>query len=149
MLGLLRAFSTMFKNSENTIPAAIAIGSPAAGIGFSDAPRLGEFAELSARLGLARQLLIVPTPGSVCQVGLVLEDVQGRMAKLNREPGKHDPDQVRSLQGELGRVRSLVEGALRMQWAQMRDVMALTQSYSPGGRVSHWQPPVPKVDLKV
>ena len=67
---------------------------------------------------------------------MVLEDVQGRMAKLSSDMAQHDPEQIRSLHGELGRVRSLVEGALRVQWVQMRAVMALTQTYSPGGRVS-------------
>jgi hypothetical protein len=146
MFGLLRALTTMFKATENTETAPA--GNPS-GAGLTVAPVSGAFAELSARLGLASRLLIVPTPGSVCQVGMVLEDVQGRMAKFSSELAQHDPEQIRSLQGELGRVRSLVEGALRVQWTQMRAVMALTQSYSPGGRVSHWQPVVPKVDLKV
>jgi hypothetical protein len=109
----------------------------------------GELAELTARLSAASQLLIAPTPGSVSQVSLVLEDVQGRVARLSREPGHHHPEQVRTLQSELGRIRTLIEGAMRVQWTQMRAVMALTQSYSPGGRVTHWQPPLPKVDLKV
>ena len=146
MLGLLRAFTTMFKACEKT--EAPPSGNPSSA-GMTAAPGSGEFAELSAKLGFARQLLIVPTPGSVYQVGMVLEDVQGRMAKLGSDAAQHDPDQIRSLHGELGRVRSLVEGALRVQWTQMRAVMALTQSYSPGGRVSHWQPAIPKVDLKV
>ena len=141
MLGLLRAFSSMFK-SEKTISSS---GANPAGT----APNPDEFAELSARLDLAGRLLITPTAGSVCQVGLVLEDVQGRIAKLSREPGQHHPDRIRGLHGDLARVRSLVEGARRVQWTQMRAVLALTQSYSPGGTVSHWQPAAPKVDLKV
>jgi hypothetical protein len=146
MFGLLRALTTMFKATEKTETAPA--GNPS-GAGLTVAPGSGAFAELSSRLGLASRLLIVPTPGSVCQVEMVLEDVQGRMAKFSSELAQHDPEQIRSLQSELGRVRSLVEGALRVQWTQMRAVMALTQSYSPGGRVSHWQPVVPKVDLKV
>ena len=146
MFGLLRALTTMFKASEKT--ENVTAGNPI-GVGRTSVPGSSEFAELSARLGLASRLLIVPTPGSVCQVGIVLEDVQDRMAKLSSDMAQHDPEQIRSLHGELGRVRSLVEGALRVQWVQMRAVMALTQSYSPGGRVSHWQPTVPKVDLKV
>jgi hypothetical protein len=145
MFGLLRALTTMFKASEKT--EGVTAGNPI-GAGPAVVPGSGEFAELSARLGIASRLLIVPTPGSVCQVGMVLEDVQGRMAKFSSDMA-HDPERIRSLHGELGRVRSLVEGALRVQWVQMRAVMALTQSYSPGGRVSHWQPTVSKVDLKV
>lgn len=145
MHGLLRAFSIMFKGTEKTTSGGIV---PPAAAAANEA-NAGEFAELSARLTAAGQLLIVPTPGSVRQVSLVLEDVQGRMARLSREPGQHHPDQIRTLQGELGRIRILVEGALRVQWTQMRAVMALTQSYCPGGRISHWQPPLPKVDLKV
>jgi hypothetical protein len=68
---------------------------------------------------------------------------------LGREGGENHPEQIRTLHGELGRIRTLVEGALRVQWMQMRAVMALTQSYSPGGKITHWQPPLPKVDLKV
>lgn len=147
MPGLSHMFGAIFKNNDPK---------PAAG-GLSEAlpgtpreiPEFGEIAVLSAKLVFARQLLIVPTPGSVCQVGMVLEDVQLRMAKLGRETVERDVDQVRRLHGELGRVRTLVEGALRVQWLQMRAVMALTQSYSPGGRVSHWQPVIPKVDLRV
>jgi hypothetical protein len=145
MFGLLRALTTMFKASEKT--EGVTAGNPI-GAGPAVVPGSGEFAELSARLGIASRLLIVPTPGSVCQVGMVLEDVQGRMAKFSSDMA-HDPERIRSLHRELERVRSLVEGALRVQWVQMRAVMALTQSYSPGGRVSHWQPTVPKVDLKV
>lgn len=146
MFGLLRALTTMFKASEKTetVPAGNSIN-----VRLTAAPGSGEFADLSAKLGLASRLLIVPTPGSVCQVGMVLEDVQGRMAKFSSDVAHHDPEQIRSLHAQLARVRSLVEGALRVQWTQMRAVMALTQSYSPGGRVSHWQPIVPKVDLKV
>lgn len=146
MFGLLRALTIMFKASERTetVPAGNSIN-----VRLAAAPGSGEFADLSAKLGLASQLLIVPTPGSVCQVGMVLEDVQGRMAKFGSDVAHHDPEQIRSLHAQLARVRSLVEGALRVQWTQMRAVMALTQSYSPGGRVSHWQPIVPKVDLKV
>ena len=146
MLGLLRAFTTMFKASQKA--EARFPGNPASAERAAS-PGSGEFSELSAKLALARQLLIVPTPVSVCQVGMVLDHVQGRMAELGRNPAQHDPDQIRKLHGELGRVRSLVEGALRVQWTQMRAVMALTQSYSPGGRVSYWQPTMPKVDLKV
>lgn len=144
MHSLLRAFSTMFKSTEKTASDSIVpLAAAAAG------EHAGEFAELSAKLSAAGRLLIVPTPGSVCQVSLVLEDVQGRMAKLGREAGEHHPEQIRTLHGELSRIRTLVEGALRVQWTQMRAVMALTQSYSPGGRITHWQPPLPKVDLKV
>jgi hypothetical protein len=135
----------MFNGTEKAIAGAVASPSIAALNGES----AGDFAELAAKLSAVSQLLVVPTPGSVYQVSLMLEDVQGRMARLNREAGRRHPDQVRTLQGELGRVRTLVEGAMRVQWTQMRAVMALTQSYSPGGRVSHWQPPLPKVDLKV
>jgi hypothetical protein len=142
---LLRAFSTMLKGTQKTTPGSIVPTTVSAAHGEA----AGEFAELSAKLSAASQLLIVPTPGSVCQVGLVLEDVQGRMARLGQEAGRQHPDQIRTLQGELGRIRTLVEGALRVQWTQMRAVMALTQSYSPGGRITHWQPPLPKVDLKV
>ncbi len=142
MLGLLRAFSSMFK-SQKTISSSRG-ANPAGAV-----PNPDEFAELSARLDVVSRLLITPTAGSVCQVALVLEDVQGRMAKLSREPGRHHPDRIRSLHGELARVRNLVEGARRVQCTQLRAVMALTQSYSAGGTVSHWQPAAPKVDLKV
>jgi hypothetical protein len=146
MFDLLRVFSTMLKAGEKTAAISAAPSTRDRLVSSADS---GEIIEITAKLNMARQLLVIPTAGSVCQVGLVLEDIQGRVAKLSRETAQHDPDQIRSLQGELGRVRSLIEGALRVQWTQMRAVMALTQSYLPGGRVSHWQPVVPKVDLKV
>jgi hypothetical protein len=145
MRGLLRAISTMFTKNEKPVAAGIESVTPPA---LGDRAALDELAQLSAQLAVASQLLIAPTPGSVCQVEIVLEEVRGRIARLNRDM-RHDPDQIRILQGQLARVRSLAEGALRVQWTKMRAVMALTQSYSVGGNVSHWQPPMPKVDLKI
>jgi hypothetical protein len=145
MFGFLRAFTSMFQGSENaTFPAL-------GGVAGTDnrAFASGDLAQLSAKLGLASQLLIVPTSGSVGQVSAVLESVQGEVERLRREMMQADPALIRSLEADLKRVRSLVEGALRVQWTQMRSVMALTQSYLPGGGVSHWQPTFPKVDFRV
>lgn len=145
MFGFFRAFTTMFQGSKIATPTGRRTSANEANTPMA----AGDLAQLSAKLGFASQLLVVPTAGSVGQVSVVLESVQGDVERLRREMTNADPAMIRSLEADLKRVRCLVEGALRVQWTQMRAVMALTQSYSPGGGVSHWQPTFPKVDVKV
>ena len=106
--------------------------------------------ELSAALRLATKLLVVPTPAAIRDVSLLLEEAQASLQKLkSAAEEKKSKLEVHQLNIDLKNFRCLVEGALRVQWGQMRTVIALTQSYAPGGKISRWQPASPKVDLKV
>jgi hypothetical protein len=107
-------------------------------------------AELSSAIELASRLLIAPTPAAVRDASLLLEEAQRRLLQLKSGAGQNRANQeIQRLANDLKQFRLLVEGALRVQWSQMRKVIALTQSYAPGGKVSRWQPTSPKVDLKV
>jgi hypothetical protein len=99
---------------------------------------------------MASRLLIEPTPSAICEVNLLLEEIQSYLIISNlKGTTEYLTTDLKELNTQLRRLRSLTEGAMRVQWSQMRAVMALTQCYAPGGKISDWQPCWPKVDVKV
>jgi hypothetical protein len=110
----------------------------------------GTLPGLSAKLNVASRLLIEPTPLAICELNLILEEIRAHLSPLIVEDmTKNLITDLKNLHVQLKRVRSLSEGAARVQWSQMRAVMALTQCYAPGGKTSEWHPCWPKVDVKV
>ncbi len=106
--------------------------------------------ELSVAFAGAGQLLVHPTPAVIRDISLLLEEATVRLQQLKstaqEDEGRFDAEK---LNDDLRKFRCLVEGARRVQWSRMRTVIALTQSYAPGGKVSRWQPTSPKVNLQV
>jgi hypothetical protein len=110
----------------------------------------GTLPALSAKLNMASRLLIEPTPSAICEVNLILEEIHAHLSRsIVEDTNENFITDLKNLHVQLKRVRSLSEGAVRVQWSQMRAVMALTQCYAPGGKISEWQPCWPKVDVKV
>jgi hypothetical protein len=99
---------------------------------------------------MASRLLVEPTPSAICEVNLLLEEIHNYLFPLRQQDRmEHLSTDLNDLHTQLRRLRSLTEGPMRVQWSQMRAVMALTQCYAPGGKISDWQPCWPKVDVKV
>jgi hypothetical protein len=103
----------------------------------------------SEKLASASRLLITPTSETVYEAAVLLEEVQTYLTQLKDSAQAEEvPSDVRDVQIHLQRVRDLAEGALRVQWTKMRTVMALTQTYAPGGQVFQWRPSRSKLDIK-
>jgi hypothetical protein len=106
-------------------------------------------AELCQNLRRASLLLIEPRPETITEVAAILEESQDHLRSRARLNPQVNLGELRNVETELRRVRSLLEGALRVQWSQMRVVLALTQYYAPGGKTLQWAGASPQVDLKV
>ncbi len=107
-------------------------------------------AELSAALERATGLLLTPNPQSIRTVTFIVRDASIRLNQLKGvEMGQQSRDELQRVQEQLRRTRRLVEGAMRIQWTNIRRLMALTQSYAPPGRISRYTHRWPRVDVKV
>lgn len=107
-------------------------------------------AELSAGLERATDLLLTPNPQSIRAVTFIVRDASIRLNRLKGvEMAPQSRDELQRVQAQLRRTRSLVEGAMRIQWTNIRRLMALTQSYAPPGRISRFTHRWPRVDVKV
>jgi hypothetical protein len=100
------------------------------------------------RLNRTEQLLLNPLPESIREANLLVEEVGQQVQRLRRlldhrsaalDMGHYAPG-ITEFQQQLRRVSLLLEGARRAQWARIRWVGALVQTYTPGGRARLWNP---------
>src|SRR4051812_34186610 len=149
MVALLRILTSLFSGKHVTSPMK-----PDMVFGRNTDPGQGIQGSAteswpSEKLASASRLLITPTSETVYEAAVLLEEVQTYLKQLKDSAQTGEvPSDVRDVQIHLQRVRDLAEGALRVQWTKMRTVMALTQSYAPGGQVSQWRPSWSKLDIK-
>jgi hypothetical protein len=115
----------------------------------SDAdPLLWALNQARWRLNRTEQLLLNPLPESVREANLLVEEVGQQVQRLRRilEHRSEALDvqpympRITEFQQQLSRVSRLLEGAKRAQWARIRWVGALVQTYTPGGRARLWNP---------
>ncbi len=100
------------------------------------------------RLTRTEELLLNPLPESVREANLLVEEVAQQVLRIRRilDPQSKSLDvlpyavRITEFQQQLGRVSRLLEGAKRVQWARIRWVGALVQTYTPGGRARLWNP---------
>jgi hypothetical protein len=92
-------------------------------------------------------LLVEPTPEAIAQARILLEEVSRDVLRLQRLASElEDPDRagftppLLEFQQQLSRVSRLLQGAKRMQWARIRWVGALVQTYTSTGRARLWSP---------
>jgi hypothetical protein len=96
------------------------------------------------------ELLIEPTPAAIRQAGFLLENGGECLRReAARQQGEHRPEHIREVESAMLRARQLIEGALRIQWTQMRRITAVTQTYVSGGKVSQFYPDNPGFDVKI
>ncbi len=110
------------------------------------------FVHLVRRLEQAGQLLLSPTPEAVRDAGLLLEDASETLKRECTSSIDSAGDmaaQIQEVERIMVRTRQLLEGAARVQWARLRKITAVTQSYAPGGVLSKWQPSSPTLDVQV
>lgn len=92
-------------------------------------------------------LLVEPTPEAIGQARILLEEVSRDVVRLQRlalelavaDRAVYAPPLL-EFQQQLGRVARLLQGAKRMQWARIRWVGALVQTYTSTGRARLWNP---------
>jgi hypothetical protein len=100
------------------------------------------------RLTRTEELLLNPLPESIREADLLVEEVGQQVQRVRRilerqsesMDGQPYAAKIVELQKQLGRVSRLLEGAKRVQWARIRWVGALVQTYTPGGRARLWNP---------
>jgi hypothetical protein len=100
------------------------------------------------RLSRTEQLLLNPLPEAVREANLLVEEVGQQVQRMRRildsrsesPAAQPNASRVVEFQQQLRRVSSLLEGAKRAQWARIRWVGALVQTYTPGGRARLWNP---------
>jgi len=100
------------------------------------------------RLTRTEELLLNPLPESIREADLLVEEVGQQVQRVRRilERRSESMDvqpyagKIVELQRQLSRVSRLLEGAKRVQWARIRWVGALVQTYTPGGRARLWNP---------
>ncbi len=100
------------------------------------------------RLTRTEELLLNPLPESVREANLLVEEVGQQVLRIRRilDPRSKSVDvqpyavRITEFQQQLSRVSRLLEGAKRVQWARIRWVGALVQTYTPGGRARLWNP---------
>jgi len=92
-------------------------------------------------------LLVEPSPEAIIQARILLEEVTRDVVRLQRlaselavtDRAVYAPPLL-EFQQQLGRVARLLQGAKRMQWARIRWVGALVQTYTSAGRARLWNP---------
>ncbi len=100
------------------------------------------------RLTRTEELLLNPMPESVREANLLVEEAGQQVLRIRRILDRQSkavdiqPYAVRitEFQQQLSRVARLLEGAKRAQWARIRWIGALVQTYTPGGRARLWNP---------
>lgn len=95
------------------------------------------------------ELLIDPTPAAIREAGVFLESADEQLRQAARQRREHPKEQLRQIEVVMLRARRLIEGALRIRWAQMRRITTLTQTYMSGGKLLQFYPADPRLDLKV
>jgi hypothetical protein len=111
---------------------------------------IGDLKQVRQILEQVIELLIEPTPAAIRQAGFLLENADECLRReAARQQGEHRPEHIREVESAMLRARRLIEGALRIQWTQMRRVTAITQTYIPGGKLSQCYPSHPEFDVKV
>ncbi|HXR78704.1 MAG TPA: hypothetical protein VN737_22205 [Bryobacteraceae bacterium] len=96
------------------------------------------------------ELLIEPTPAAIRQAGFLLGNAgECLWREAACQQGEHCPEHIREVESVMLRARRLIEGALRIQWTQMRRITAVTQTYVPGGKISQFYPDNPGFDVKI
>jgi hypothetical protein len=139
-------FAAFSKKPAVRAATAAAGAAPAASDVFSN-PQLHS---MSADLERAARLLLTPDVQSTQMVSWIVQDVGVRLRALNIDGADQRTwNELRGIQDQLQRTRRLAEGAMRIQWTSLRRLMALTQSYSPPGRISQYKDRWPRIDLKV
>lgn len=100
------------------------------------------------RLTRTEELLLNPLPEAIREASLLVEEVGQQALRVRRildrrsnaiDVQPHGP-KIIQFQQQLSRVSRLLEGAKRVQWARIRWVGALVQTYTPGGRARLWNP---------
>ena len=100
------------------------------------------------RLTRTEELLLNPLPESIREANLLVEEVGQQVLRVRRILDRRSKSmdmqpyatRIVQFQQQLTRVSRLLEGAKRVQWARIRWVGALVQTYTPGGRARLWNP---------
>lgn len=92
-------------------------------------------------------LLVEPTPEAISQAQILLEEVTRDVSRIQRLSTELDLEHraayappLLEFQKQLGRVARLLLGAKRTQWARIRWIGALVQTYTSNGKARLWNP---------
>jgi hypothetical protein len=105
--------------------------------------------QAAMKLERAADLLVTPTPKSIREAGALLEEANMWLRRESPGNGEGLASDIGEVQQGIQRVRHLLEGALRVQWIQIRQAAAVTQVYMPGGRIAPPRRGVASVDVNV
>lgn len=100
------------------------------------------------RLTKTEFLLLEPNPDAIQQATFQVDEVVALIGRVARtfdsdHPLTHRMPYVASmldLHQQLKRVRRLLEGAKRMQWARIRWIGSIVQTYTASGQARLWNP---------
>ncbi len=92
-----------------------------------------------AHLRTAEKLLLNPTGGAIAEAGFVLQQAL-LLAKTCENANEATAEKIGEFQVLCLRVKTLLEGALRVQWAYIHRISAATQTYTPGPSARTWIP---------
>ena len=110
------------------------------------------------KLRAVESLLLTPTPDSIGEAGVLLEEalalvqLRSKEVKPAREAGAAEvetaeiesPDDLRTkilgFTEHCHRITKLMEGARQIQWARMRWINSYTQTYTSAARTNTWKP---------
>ena len=105
-------------------------------------------AQAAARLERAADLLVTPTPKSIREAGALLEEANIWVRRESPGNGSEGlASDIGEVQQGIRQVRHLLEGALRVQWIQIRQAAAVTQVYMPGGKIAPTSQVAASVDI--
>jgi len=100
-----------------------------------------QIAAACSYLRTAEKLLLNPTPGAIENAGFVLE--KALSSTETWQSTDHTALESLTEFHELcRRVKTLLEGALRVQWTYIHRISSATQTYSPSPVVKTWIPRV-------
>ena len=103
-------------------------------------------ASACVQLQAAERLLLDPHPRAITQAGFVLEQA---LALTDTCAGASvAAEDLARFQEGCTRVRALLEGALRAQWAYIHRISSATSTYTVGPSTKRWSPRVCTLDLK-
>lgn len=98
------------------------------------------------RLHAAEKLLVNPHPQAIQQAGFVLQQAVAFTGNCADSPVS--AEDLAKLRDGCTRVRALLEGALRAQWAYIHRISSATSTYTAGPSTKRWSPRVCTLDLK-
>lgn len=104
-------------------------------------------AEVLAKLDAAAGLLTAPTPKAIHEAGSILEEAHVWLRREQPSDSRALVTDIAEVQQGMRKVRRLLEGALQVQWIQIRQAAAVTQVYMPGGRIAASARAVSQVDV--